>query len=62
MARERIAPKNEMWSGVVVRPIECANRLGDEAVASGLRILGLVGVNTDLTFMPLRDVTLGPHL
>ena len=39
---ERMMPKNEMWSGVVVRSVECANRLGDEAVADGLRISGLV--------------------
>jgi hypothetical protein len=39
-------PKNDMFSGVVVRSVECANRLGDEAVAAGLRISGLVEVYT----------------
>ena len=41
---ERMVPKNEMWSGVVVRSVECASRLGDEAVANGLRISGLVEI------------------
>jgi hypothetical protein len=36
--------KNDMFNGVVVRSVECANRLGDEAVAAGLRISGLVEV------------------
>jgi hypothetical protein len=39
---ERMMPKNDMWSGVVVRSVECADRLGDEAVADGLTISGLV--------------------
>jgi hypothetical protein len=43
---DRMIPKNEMWSGVVVRSIECASRLGDEAVAYGLRISGLVEAYT----------------
>ena len=41
---KRMAPLNDMWSGVAVRSVECANRLGDEAVAEGLRISGLVEV------------------
>lgn len=39
---ERMMPKNDMFSGVVVRSVECANHLGNEAVAAGLRISGLV--------------------
>jgi hypothetical protein len=39
---ERMMPKNEMFSGVVVRSVECANVLADEAVADGLRISGAV--------------------
>jgi hypothetical protein len=39
---ERMMPKNEMFSGVVVRSVECANDLADEAVADGLRISGAV--------------------
>jgi hypothetical protein len=30
---ERMMPRNDMFSGVMVRSVECANRLGDEAVA-----------------------------
>jgi len=39
---ERMMRRNDMFSGVVVRSVECANLLGDEAVAGGLRISGLV--------------------
>jgi hypothetical protein len=39
---DRMMPKNDMFSGVMVRSVECANSLGDEAVAAGLRISGLV--------------------
>jgi hypothetical protein len=39
---QRMMRKNDMFSGVVVRSVECANLLGDEAVAEGLRISGLV--------------------
>jgi sigma54-dependent transcription regulator len=39
---DRMMRKNDMFSGVVVRSVECANLLGDEAVAAGLRISGLV--------------------
>ena len=39
---DRMLPNNSMWSGVCVRSVECANRLGNEAVAAGLRITGLV--------------------
>jgi hypothetical protein len=48
-------PRNDMLSGVMVRSVECANRLGDEAVAAGLRISGMVetysfeGPNIDLS-------------
>ena len=41
---ERMMRRNDMFSGVVVRSVECANLLGDEAVAAGLRISGLVEV------------------
>ena len=41
---QRMMRKNDMFSGVVVRSVECANLLGDEAVATGLRISGLVEV------------------
>lgn len=41
---ERMMRKNDMFSGVVVRSVECANLLGNEAVAAGLRISGLVEV------------------
>jgi hypothetical protein len=39
---ERMPPENEMWSGVVVRSLDHASRLGDEAVVDGLLISGLV--------------------
>jgi hypothetical protein len=41
---KRIMANNDMFSGVAVRSVECANQLGDEAVAEGLRISGLVDV------------------
>jgi hypothetical protein len=41
---QRMMAKNDMFSGAVVRSVECANALGDEAVAGGLRISGLVEV------------------
>lgn len=39
---ERMMAHNDMWSGVVLRSTEVANQLGNEAVAAGLRISGLV--------------------
>jgi hypothetical protein len=42
----RMMPENEMWSGVVVRSVDGAARLGDEAVADGLKISGLVDIYT----------------
>jgi hypothetical protein len=39
---DRMMPHNSMFSGVVVRSVEAANELGNEAVAGGLRISGLV--------------------
>ena len=39
---ERMLPENEMWSGVVVRSLDHASRLGDEAVVDGLLISRLV--------------------
>lgn len=41
---ERMTAKNDMFSGAAVRSVQCANLLGDEAVAAGLRISGLVEV------------------
>ena len=41
---ERMMARNDMFSGVAIRSVECANRFGDEAVADGLRISGLVEV------------------
>jgi hypothetical protein len=43
---ERMLPKNNMFNGVVVRSVECANHLGNEAVAAGLLISGLVEAYT----------------
>jgi hypothetical protein len=43
---ERMMPKNNMFSGVVVRSVKCASHLGNEAVAAGLLISGLVEVYT----------------
>jgi hypothetical protein len=43
---DRMMPRNDMWSGIVIRSVECANRPGDEAVADGLRISGLVEIYT----------------
>jgi sigma54-dependent transcription regulator len=37
---QRMMAKNDMVNGVVVRSVECASLLGDEAVAAGLRISG----------------------
>jgi hypothetical protein len=42
IADRMMEPKNSMWSGVAVRSVEAASRLGDEAVADGLRITGVV--------------------
>jgi hypothetical protein len=39
---KRMMPENSMWNGVVVRSVECANHLANEAVADGLRISGAV--------------------
>ena len=39
---KRMMATNDMFTGVAVRSVECATRLGDEAVAEGLRISGLV--------------------
>jgi hypothetical protein len=41
---KRMMANNSMFSGVVVRSVECAGNLGREAVADGLRIEGLVEV------------------
>jgi hypothetical protein len=43
---QRMMRKNDMFSGVVVRSVECAEALGNEAVAAGLRISGLVEMYT----------------
>jgi hypothetical protein len=43
---EQTLPKNGMFSGVVVRSIDCAKILGDEAMRAGLQISGLVEVYT----------------
>jgi len=42
----RSSRPNNMFSGVVVRSVECASQLGNEAVAAGLLISGLVEVHT----------------
>jgi len=39
--KERIVPKDELWDGVILQPWR-ANDLGDQAVADGLWISGLV--------------------
>ncbi len=41
---KRMMATNSMFSGAVLRSVECAENLGDEAVADGLRISGLVEV------------------